>query len=156
MKATAFLRTAAVALATGLAACQHGPGPAAPPWTSADKWAEFPSAGYVVRNNVWGEGPGPQKIWARSATRWGVHAGHPDTSGIKAYPHVGRMVNRRLSALSAVTSRFAVTVPAAGSYNSAYDIWCEQHAYEIMLWMNWRVKMGPIARSWDATGQAAI
>jgi hypothetical protein len=25
-----------------------------------------------------------------------------------------------------------------------------------MLWMNWRGKMGPIARSWDATGKPAV
>ncbi len=155
MKIIACLCVAA-ALAAGLAACRHRADSASSPWTSARPWAEFPSGEYVVRNNVWGEGPGPQTIWARSGARWGVHAVHPETAGIKAYPHVGRMVNRRLSALSQVTSRFACTVPAAGSYNSAYDIWCEQHAYEIMLWMNWRGRMGPIARSWDATGRPAI
>ncbi len=156
MKTSAFLRTAAVAFAAGLAACQHEAVTARPPWTSADKWAEFASAGYVVTNDIWGDKPGPQTIWARSATQWGVHADHPETPGIKAYPHVGRTVNQRLSALSQVTSRLACTVPAAGSYNSAYDIWCEQHAYEIMLWMNWRGKMGPIARSWNAKGEPAV
>lgn len=139
-----------------LAACQLGAGPAEPRWTSADKFAEFPTDGYVVRNNIWGEGSGPQTIWADSQARWGVHAIHPATKGIKAYPHSGREVRRRLSALPRCTSRFAVTVPAAGSYNTAYDIWCERHAYELMLWMNWRGRMGPIARSWDATGKPAV
>ncbi|HPO01674.1 MAG TPA: hypothetical protein PK879_13260, partial [Opitutaceae bacterium] len=76
--------------------------------------------------------------------------------GVKSYPHAGWEVGRPLHALQTVKSRFAVTVPAAGSYNSAYDIWCEKHAYEIMLWFNWRGKMGPIARSWDATGKPAV
>ena len=139
-----------------LTACQHGAGPAAPRWTAAEKFAEFPSGGYVVRNNVWGKEPGAETIWADSGAHWGVHAEHPDTAGIKAYPHVGREVHRRLGALQRCTSRFAVTVPAAGSYNTAYDVWCERHAYELMLWMNWRGKMGPIARSWDAAGKPAV
>ena len=148
---------ALVALGFALAAagCQHGAG-AARPWTSSDKYAEFRTDGCVVRNNVWGEGPGPQSIWVRSASDWGVHASHPDTTGIKAYPHVGRAVNRRLAAIGACTSRFAVSVPPAGSYNTAYDIWCEHHAYEIMLWVNWRGTMGPIARSWNARGEPAV
>jgi hypothetical protein len=148
-----FSFLAAAALVT---ACQHGAGPASPIGTSADKFAEFPAGGYVVCNNVWGEGPGPQTIWASSSALWGVHADHPDTTGVKAYPHAGWTVNRRLSELPACTSRFSVTVPAAGSYNTAYDIWCEQHAFEVMLWMNWHGKMGPIARSWDAAGRPAV
>lgn len=40
-----------------------------------------------------------------------------------------------------VRSSFNVTVPNAGAYTSAYDIWADGHAYEIMLWMN---KVGPI------------
>ena len=88
--------------------------------------------------------------------QWGVHADHPNTTGVKAYPHAGWTVNRRLSELQTCASRFSVTVPATGSYNTAYDVWCEQHAFEIMLWMNWHGKMGPIARSWDATGKPAV
>jgi len=63
------------------------------------------------------------------------------------------MVEKRLSALRKVTSRFGVTVPAEGSYNTAYDIWCEKHAYEIMLWVNWAGKMGPITTHYDDAGQ---
>ena len=145
-----------LAFAALLAACQHGVRVTSPQWTSAEKTAEFPAAGYVVRNNVWGEGPGPQSIWADSPAHWGVHADHPETTGVKAYPHAGREVRRRIAEIQQCTSRFAVTVPEAGSYNTAYDIWCEQHAYEIMLWVNWHGKMGPIARSWNAKGEPAV
>ena len=145
-----------LALAALLAGCQHDTALVMPKWTSAEKYPEFPSGGYAVCNDVWGAGPGPQKIWANSFDQWGVHADHPAIGGIKAYPHAGREVHQRLSVVPQCTSRFAVTVPAAGSYNTAYDIWCEQHAYEIMLWMNWRGQMGPIARSWDATGKPAV
>jgi hypothetical protein len=156
MKTIAFLFILAVAIAAWLTACQHDASVASPRWTSAEKYSQFPAGGYVVRNNVWGEGPGPQSIWVNSPAQWGVHADHPETGGIKAYPHAGWEVHKRLSAVPHCTSRFAVTVPAAGSYNTAYDIWCERHAYEIMLWMNWRGKMGPIARSWDANGKPAV
>ena len=130
--------------------------PAAPRWTAAGLRDEKPFGGYVVRNNIWGSGPGPQRIWANSQAAWGVHADHPETEGVKSYPHAGWLIGKKLSSLTTITSRFAVIVPAAGSYNSAYDIWCENHAYEIMLWLNWHGKMGPIARSWDATGKPAI
>lgn len=165
MKRAPFL-PALLALVAG---CQHTPAtsssataasPTAPSaaarWTAEGLRDEHPFGGYVVRNNIWGAGPGPQRMWADSAAHWGVHADHPDTEGVKSYPHAGWLVGRRLSALQAVKSRFAVSVPAGGSYNSAYDIWCENHAYEIMLWFNWQGKMGPIARSWDATGKPAV
>lgn len=150
-----------------LPACQQGPQPAAASaqpaspvatarWTADGLRDEHPYGGYVVRNNIWGVGPGPQHIWADGPGSWGVRADHPDTEGVKAYPHVGWMVGRPLNSLRSVTSRFAVSVPSAGSYNSAYDIWCQNHAYEIMLWFNWQGKMGPIARSWDATGKPAV
>jgi hypothetical protein len=156
MKRIHFFSIRTVVIAAVFAGCQHGAGVTAPKWTSTEKYPEYPTSGYVVCNDIWGEGPGPQSIWADSYARWGVHADHPAVGGIKAYPHAGREVNQRLSAVPHCTSRFAVTVPAAGSYNTAYDIWCERHAYEIMLWMNWRGKMGPIARSWDATGKPAV
>lgn len=145
-----------LSLAGLLAGCQHGAGVASPRWTSTEKYPEYRTGGYVVCNDIWGAGPGPQRIWANSHAEWGVHADHPATGGIKAYPHVGREVHKRLSAVARCLSRFAVTVPSAGSYNTAYDIWCQRHAYEIMLWMNWRGKMGPIARSWDAKGKPAV
>jgi len=156
MKWPAFSVVLAAALAALATACQHGARSTPTRWTSAGRKAEFPSGGYVVRNNVWGDGPGPQTIWADSPALWGVHADHPETTGIKAYPHAGWKVHRRLADVQQCRSRFAVTVPAAGSYNTAYDIWCERHAYEIMLWVNWHGKMGPIARSWNAKGEPAV
>ena len=122
-------------------------------WTADGARDEHPFGGYIVRNNIWGSGPGPQSIWAESQARWGVHAYHPETEGVKSYPHAGREIGRRLGELQSVKSRFAVTVRAAGSYNSAYDIWCEKHAYEIMLWVNWAGKMGPITTHYDDAGQ---
>ena len=146
----------ALLVAALLGACGRGVNPAASRWTLTERYGEHSAGGYAVCNDIWGDGAGPQTVWADSFAHWGVRANHPDTAGIKAYPHAGRNVQRRLDAIRQCMSRFAVAVPAAGSYNTAYDIWCEHHAYEIMLWVNWRGKTGPIARSWDAAGKPAV
>ena len=73
-----------------------------------------------------------------------MHADHPDTGGVKSYPNVTRPVNQPLSALNSLTSTFDVTVPDAGAYTSTYDIWADDHSYEIMIWMNQFGPVGPI------------
>jgi hypothetical protein len=113
-------------------------------WESGDKWATWSNGGYTVRNNVWGGGAGPQSIWANSYRNWGVWADHPNTGGVKSYPHVARAVGRRISALGTLSSSFAVSRPGSGSYATAYDIWAGNNAYEIMLWMNKQGAVGPI------------
>jgi hypothetical protein len=113
-------------------------------WSSSDKWATWANGGYTVRNDVWGAGAGAQSIWANSYGNWGVWANHPNTGGVKSYPHVAKNVNKRLSALGTATSSFSVTAPGSGAYATAYDIWCDNNAYEIMLWMNKTGAVGPI------------
>ncbi|MBA8826351.1 hypothetical protein FHX42_003727 [Saccharopolyspora lacisalsi] len=113
-------------------------------WSSSDKWATWSDGGYTVRNNIWDSGAGPQTIWANSYGNWGVSADHPDTGGVKAYPHSGRIIDKRLSELNSLKSSFDVSVPADGSYATAYDIWCDDYGYEIMLWANQNGPVGPI------------
>jgi hypothetical protein len=113
-------------------------------WSSSDRWGTWSNGGYVVRNNVWGSGHGPQSIWANSYSNWGVWANHPNTGGVKSYPHSGRTIGRQLSAVRSLNSSFNVSRPGAGSYATAYDIWANGHDYEIMLWMNKQGAVGPI------------
>jgi hypothetical protein len=110
-------------------------------WSSSDKWGTWSNGGYTLRNDVWGGGAGPQTIWANSYSNFGVWADHPNTGGVKAYPHSALNVNRRLSSLGRVSSSFNVGVPGGGAYTTAYDIWANNNAYETMLWMN---KVGPV------------
>jgi hypothetical protein len=110
-------------------------------WSSSDQWGTWQNGGYTLYNTIWGGGTGPQTIWANSFSNWGVWANHPNTGGVKSYPNATRNINRQLGSLNSLTSRFNVTVPSAGAYTSAYDIWANNHAYEIMLWMN---KVGPV------------
>ncbi|MGK5683234.1 cellulose binding domain-containing protein [Actinoplanes sp. URMC 104] len=126
------------------------PGDAA--WVDSGQWASWTNNGYTLYNNIWGSGAGSQTIWARSGTNWGVVADHPRTSGVKSYPNTGRTLNRTLSSLSSVTSSFNVSVPADGDYSTTYDIWANNHAYEVMIWTNQHGAVGPIAESYDANG----
>jgi hypothetical protein len=134
---------AAAAAAVGLAAA-----PAyAATWSSSDQWATWSNGGYTLYNDVWGSGAGPQTIWANSYSNWGVWANHPNTGGVKSYPNATRYVGRQLSALHSVTSRFSVSVPSSGAYETAYDIWDSNNANEIMLWMNKTGAVGPLGTS---------
>jgi hypothetical protein len=113
-------------------------------WSSSDKFGSWSNGGYTVRNDVWGSGAGPQVIWANSFSNWGVWANHPNTGGVKSYPHSARNVGRSLSGLGGLQSSFNVTRPSAGAYETAYDIWANNNAFEIMLWMNKTGAVGPI------------
>lgn len=113
-------------------------------WSSSDQWATWSEGGYTLYNDVWGSGAGPQTIWANSHSNWGVWANHPNTGGVKAYPNVTKYVGKQVSQLGSVSSSFNVTVPGSGSYNTSYDIWDTNHAYEIMLWVNKTGAVGPI------------
>jgi len=122
-------------------------------WSASGRWDTWQNGGYTLYNNIWGSGYGPQSIWANSYSNWGVWANHPNGGGIKSYPNSERAVNKQLSALGSCTSSFNCTVPGGGSYNTAYDIWCDNYTYEIMLWMNWKGAVGPIAGSYNSSGQ---
>ncbi len=113
-------------------------------WSSSDKWATWSNGGYTVRNDVWGGGAGPQTIWANSYSNFGVWSDQPNTGGVKSYPHSARNVGRKLSALRSVSSNFNVSRPGSGAYETAYDIWANNNAYEVMLWMNKQGAVGPL------------
>jgi hypothetical protein len=133
----ALLLTAATLVVTGPAQ--------AAVWSSSDPWASWSSGGYTLYNNVWGSGAGPQSIWANSPSNWGVHADHPNTGGIKAYPNATRYIGKKVSELGTTTSSFNVTVPTSGvAFTTAYDVWSSDNAHEIMLWMNTYGAVGPL------------
>ncbi|MFI0779077.1 hypothetical protein [Streptomyces sp. NPDC021212] len=116
-------------------------------WSSSDQWGNWSSGGYTLYNNIWGSGAGTQTIWANSASDWGVWANHPNTGGIKSYPDAKKVVGKKVSAINSLTSNYSVTVPSSGAYNTSYDIWDSNHAYEIMLWVNKTGAVGPLGTS---------
>jgi Glycosyl hydrolase family 12 len=113
-------------------------------WSSSAQWATWTNGGYTLYNDIWGSGAGPQTIWANSYSNWGVWANHPNTGGVKSYPNASKPVNKTLSSLASVKSSFSVSVPGSGAYETAYDIWANSNAYEIMLWMNKTGAVGPL------------
>ncbi|MET8152191.1 cellulose binding domain-containing protein [Actinoplanes sp. NPDC049668] len=121
-------------------------------WVGSGQWDNWTTNGYTIYNNIWGSGAGTQTTWARSPSNWGVVANHPRTSGIKSYPNVSYTLNRTLSSLSSLNSSYNVTVPASGDYVTAYDIWANNNAYEIMIWANKQGAVGPIAEQYDQNG----
>ncbi|MCP2326930.1 hypothetical protein HDA40_005437 [Hamadaea flava] len=121
-------------------------------WVATGQWDSWTNNGYTLNNDVWGSGAGPQTIWARTGTNWGVIANHPRTSGVKAYPHTGKTINRTISSLASLTTSFNVSVPGDGDWETAYDIWANNYAYEVMLWTNKNGAVGPIADSYDSNG----
>jgi hypothetical protein len=129
-------------------------------WSSSAQWATWTNGGYTLYNNIWGSGAGSQSIWANTYSNWGVWANHPNTSGIKSYPNCEKAVNKTLSSLTTLKSTIRATTPSGGAWESTFDIWCNNYAYEIMLWLNYTGtstgggNVKPIAASYDASGNA--
>ncbi|GAB3654583.1 glycoside hydrolase family 12 protein [Glycomyces tarimensis] len=142
------LLTAAVAAPIATAAAVGGlqvPAQAAT-WSSSDQWGNWQTGPYTIYNNIWGSGAGSQSIWANSHSNWGVWADHPNTGGIKSYPNVSYTLGRNVSNMGNVSSSHNVTVPSGSglAYNTAYDVWGDGHAHEIMIWTQWTSNVGPL------------
>jgi hypothetical protein len=128
-------------------------------WSSSDTFGSWSNGGYTVRNDVWGKGAGSQSIWANSYSNFGVWANHPNTGGVKAYPHSAKYIGKNVNSVGSLTSKFNVTVPSGGAYNTSYDVWGDGTNYEIMLWVNKAGAVGAIGskqtsvtvggQSWD-------
>lgn len=136
--------------ALGFAAAQG------PVWQESGKWSTYYSGGYRFANDVWGVRPGPQTIWVNSPSSWGVWADHSAVGSDKSYPNVDRIINRPLSSLHQVTSKFDVSVPNKATYDTAYDVWDPCQTHEIMLWMNERgaVPAGSYRETVNVAGSA--
>lgn len=120
---------------------------------SSAPFATWNNGGYVVANDVWGTNPGPQTLWANSYSNWGVFTTQGGTN-IASYPHVEfNSETANVSALPTVTSSFNATTPGNCRYDLAYDIWLNNHSYEVMIWNSWSGTK-PIAKSYSSTGQA--
>ena len=112
-------------------------------WSSSALYASWSNGGFTLYNNVWGSGPGPQTIWANSYSNWGVYSNQPNTGGVKSYPEVTKTFGQSVSSFSSITSSFNDSLPSAGNFESAYDIWADNYADEIMLW-TYTQNVGPL------------
>ncbi|MBN1411713.1 MAG: hypothetical protein JW969_12775 [Spirochaetales bacterium] len=104
-------------------------------WSSSAQYATWSDGTYSVCNNVWGSGAGYQNLWVCSYYNWGIYCNHPYGSGnVKSYPSVRKVINQRLSSISQLKSTCTYTLPGSGTWNAAYDIWCDGMACEVMVW----------------------
>lgn len=146
MARTKLLRAAAGTLTAGaIALLAAGPAQAAT-YSSSDRYASWSNGTYTIYNDEWGSHYTYQGLWVNSPSNWGVWSQQDYTSGVEAYPNVSRTVNRSISSLSYVSSSFTVSDPGAGSYETAYDIWTQDNANEIMIWTDVH-NVGPLGSS---------
>jgi hypothetical protein len=140
------LKAAAGAVSAGtIALLAAGPAEAAV-YSSSARYATWSNGTYTIYNDEWGSHYTYQSLWVNSPSNWGVWSQQASYSGVEAYPNVSRTVDRSINSLSHVSSSFTVSDPAAGSYETAYDIWTADNANEIMIWTDVH-NVGPLGSS---------
>jgi hypothetical protein len=123
-------------------------------YQTCDRWGNFTTGGYTVYNNIWGARSG-QCLTAFNYNNWYVDATFTkaiNRGGIKSYPNVEKKTNLFVDNMGALSTTFGMSVANSGSYTAAYDIWYDNYAYEVMLWMNWTGAVGPISYSYSCNG----
>lgn len=116
-------------------------------YSSSGQWASYTSGSYTIYNDEWGSGHGSQTLWANTYSDWGVYSTQPSTSGVKSYANVSRSVGTALNSLKTATSTYGISLPGTGNWESAYDIWLNGSAVEVMLWVNVHGNVGPLGSS---------
>lgn len=155
-----MLGSAAVAAALFSACALSTPAAHAATWSTTAAYGSYTVGSYSFNNDVWGSGAGAQTLWVNSVTDWGVWANHPDTGGIKSYPHINLNVGKKISALNTLKASVTATTPSGGAWESTFDIWDSGNAHEIMLWFNYTGtsagcgNVKPISYNWSAAGCA--
>jgi xyloglucan-specific endo-beta-1,4-glucanase len=138
--------------------------PATSSCSAPNLFATWSYGSYGFNNDVWapcaGSAVGPQTIWANSNLDWGVSSDQPNTGGVKSYPHITYTVNRTISSMTKLSVPVAATTPKRGAWESAFDIWADNNADEIMLWLNYTGtadgcgNVKPISYNWTSRGCA--
>ena len=98
-----------------------------------------------VNNDAWSGSHGPQTINVCSNSSWYAESHQPNYGGqVETYPDTEYDVGGRangtttpISAYSSITSTFAETNDAAGSWDAAYDLWTDNWKHETMIWNQW-------------------
>lgn len=117
-----------------------GQGCTKPVWSSSEKQGKWTASdGLYVNNNMWNSEAGPQDIYVCTASNFYAVSNQPnlasDPGSVKTYPSVARNFdNPTISSFHAITSTFGESIPAAGNWDAAYDIWTDDWNNEIMIW----------------------
>jgi hypothetical protein len=109
-----------------------------PTFTTTDTFGSTTNNGFTITNDVWGSGAGPQTMNVCSFNSWNVVSTQSGGGNVKSYPNVFMNYNQALSSFKTITSSFADSGPASGSWEAAYDIWANgfdtSGSTEIMIW----------------------
>ena len=100
---------------------------------------------YWVNNDAWSGSHGPQTLNVCNETAWDAVSTQPNNGGqVETYPDTEYDVGGRdtpstktIAQLTTLTSTFAETYPAAGSWDAAYDLWTNNWRDETMVWNQW-------------------
>jgi len=132
LAAVVFTAVTAVSAAAGI--------PANPKWESSDPLASWQNGGFLICNNEWGAGFGPQTIWADSYRHWGVES--DQTAGntvVETYPCVQKTYdNVPVSEFGAIRNGFTQSMPSGVGLRAeaADDVWLDDYGIEVMIWVD--------------------
>jgi hypothetical protein len=122
-------------------------------YQTCDRWGNYSTGGHIVYNNIWGTRTGSQCLTVFNYNDWYVDATFTGRKGgIKSYPNVTKETNLFVDNMGAVSTTFDMSVVSSGAYTAAYDVWYDNNAYEVMLWMSWNGAVGPISYSYSCNG----
>ncbi|HET9071617.1 MAG TPA: hypothetical protein VFN60_06855 [Acidimicrobiales bacterium] len=110
-------------------------------WRSSARFGQTKRGGFILDNNEWHGGAGPQTIWVRSDKSWGVTSTQPRGTAVLTYPEEQKFFHQPLSRYHTVSSSFRQSGPNAGDWEAAYDIWMNAgpitpRTTEVMIWVD--------------------
>jgi parallel beta-helix repeat protein len=104
-------------------------------WQTTGRFASRAFGALTVTNDAWGPSPGPQTLWADSASSWGVISRQDTPGQVETYPDARRELGGKLSSYASIMSSVDETMPANANAEAAYDIWLNgSRGYELMIW----------------------
>lgn len=115
--------------------------PAHPRWRSSDPFGAWNNGGYVVYNNEWNSGHGPQTIWANSYKDWGATSTQEaGNTAIETYPCVQKnFSNVPVRSFKLIRNGFTEYMPSNKSgldAEAADDVWLNRYGIEVMIWVD--------------------
>jgi hypothetical protein len=109
-------------------------------WCSSNAEGTWHTGKFMVQNDAWNGGHGPQRICANSYHDVRVTSNQPTgNTAIETYPDVGAMytgTDTPVSGLKDVYNTYTESFPADVIGEAADDIWLNDWSLEIMIWVD--------------------
>ena len=109
-------------------------------WCSSNAEGTWHAGQFLVQNDAWNGGHGPQRICANSYHDVQVTSNQPTgNTAIETYPDVGAMytgADTPVAGLKGVSNTYTESFPANVIGEAADDIWLNNWSIEIMVWVD--------------------